>query len=269
MTAAVERMLRDAPEPTTRREARAPKRKRKAPFTVLGAISDLLLLAGGIALLFAAWKFYLQPAIEGASQQAEAVTVSAALAQAQPAEPAEVEGGVPWRPPPAAAGEQFGVLYVPGLGAGWMRPITISVEGDYLADNIGHYPTTQAAGQIGNFALAGHRTGWGDPFIDLPNLDAGDMIWVETVDGWYGYQFRNGEYIQPTDAQLLEQVPMEPVLPPSGDRVISLQTCNPPHQGGPELYIAYGTLAEFVPRSDGPPAEVAAIQSAAEQGGLL
>ena len=39
---------------------------------------------------------------------------------------------------------------------------------------------TQLPGQIGNFAVAGHRVGKGEPFLNLDQLRAGDAVVVET-----------------------------------------------------------------------------------------
>lgn len=236
--------------------------KKPAKFSVSGTIADVLTVAVLVIALFVGWKMLYIPWLLGGEQASDAVLVSQQLEQGEPAEPATVDGGIPFRPAPDDPYAQFGVLYIPSLGDGWMRPVTASVYGDALTSNIGHYPTTQAPGQVGNFALAGHRTGWGDPFIDLPQMSVGDRITMETVDGWYVYEYRSGAYVTPDSTSILQQVPGLPGVQANGDRVITLQTCNPPHQGGPELYIGYGHLADFIPRSAGAPADVLAIQAA-------
>ena len=47
----------------------------------------------------------------------------------------------------------------------------------------GHYPETPLPGQLGNSAIAGHRTTYGQPFYDIDELDAGDEIVVTTLAG--------------------------------------------------------------------------------------
>ncbi len=44
----------------------------------------------------------------------------------------------------------------------------------------GHYRGTALPGQVGNFAVAGHRVGKGEPFLNLDQLRAGDAVIVET-----------------------------------------------------------------------------------------
>ena len=43
-----------------------------------------------------------------------------------------------------------------------------------------HYTGTALPGQVGNFAIAGHRVGKGEPFLNLDQLRAGDAVIVET-----------------------------------------------------------------------------------------
>ena len=42
-------------------------------------------------------------------------------------------------------------------------------------------------GEVGNFAVAGHRTTNGHPFRKIDELEVGDKIFVETKDAWYTY----------------------------------------------------------------------------------
>ena len=45
----------------------------------------------------------------------------------------------------------------------------------------GHYSGTALPGQVGNFAIAGHRVGKGEPFLNLDQLRPGDAVIVETA----------------------------------------------------------------------------------------
>lgn len=242
--------------------ARTRGRKKTGParFSIVGAIGELLLIAGLIMGLFVGWKLWWQPQVLGAEQARSAVEVARVLAERTPGEPATLDAsGIAIRKLPAEKGVQFGVLYIPALGQGWMRPLTTSVAPGFLKDNIGHYPSTKAPGEVGNFAIAGHRTGYGDPFVDLPSLPLGAHIYVETVDGWYDYEYRSGTYVPPQAVGILDDVPMAKNTPANGDRIITMQTCNPPHRGGPELFVGYGSLVRFTARAQGAPAEVTAV----------
>ena len=52
-----------------------------------------------------------------------------------------------------------------------------------LKDGPGHYPDTPLPGQLGNAAIAGHRTTYGAPFFDVDQLAPGDELIVTMVTG--------------------------------------------------------------------------------------
>ena len=54
----------------------------------------------------------------------------------------------------------------------------------------GHYTGTALPGQVGNFAVAGHRVGKGEPFLNLDQLQPGDAVIVETRTDWYVYRVK-------------------------------------------------------------------------------
>ncbi len=121
---------------------------------------------------------------------------------------------------------------------------------------LGHYPTTQMPGQVGNFAIASHRKAYGGNLEHINDLKVGDHIFVETSDGWYQYSFRNLQYVKPTGAGVLDPVPEQTGVQPT-DRMITLTSCNPFFSTA-ERIIAYGSFDKFYPRAGGPPAEIAA-----------
>ena len=43
-------------------------------------------------------------------------------------------------------------------------------------------------GQIGNFAVAGHRVTYGKPFNEIATIKPGDAIVIETATTWYVYR---------------------------------------------------------------------------------
>ena len=62
-------------------------------------------------------------------------------------------------------------------------------------------------GEVGNFAVAAHRTTYGKPFNRIAELHVNDAIVVETADGWYTYRFRTLEYVTPDEVEVLLPVP--------------------------------------------------------------
>jgi sortase A len=90
-------------------------------------------------------------------------------------------------------GTAIGILYLPRLGTDYHEAI---VEGgnppddSQLQQGVAHYGDTQLPGQIGNFAVAGHRVGKGEPFLNIDQLQAGDAVIVETKSWWYVYRVK-------------------------------------------------------------------------------
>ncbi len=57
------------------------------------------------------------------------------------------------------------------------------VDLDTLQDGPRHYPGTPLPGQPGNAAIAGHRTTYLHPFLDLDDVGPGDRIHVTYPGG--------------------------------------------------------------------------------------
>ncbi len=122
---------------------------------------------------------------------------------------------------------------------------------------VGHYPGTQMPGEVGNFAIASHRSAYGGGMHEIEQLQLGDAIYIQTQDGWYTYRFRDLEYVTPETVDVLAPVPHHPELQPT-DRIITLTSCNPLYSTA-ERIIAYGVLESWQPTSAGPPAEIADV----------
>jgi sortase A len=82
----------------------------------------------------------------------------------------------------------------------------IVVEGataDALTKGPGHFPETPLPGQLGNAAIAGHRTTHLHPFFDIDKLQPGDEIVVTTLNGRYTYSVTGTEVVGPDDYNLV------------------------------------------------------------------
>ncbi len=251
--------------------ARRVTRKRARRANIFGIFGEVFITAGVLVILFLGWQLWLNDIIVGGQQNNEA----SALGQewALPDAPERPEGTAPDRRPdpgePVFMAEpgnatKFGILMVPRWGADFERTIAQGVGLKEVLNRrdigIGHYPGTQMPGQLGNFALAAHRTTYGGAFKNLHELQVGDHIYVETEAGWYSYVFRSLEYVLPTGVGVIEPVPQRPGTEP-GERYITLTTCNPMISTAERL-IAYGVLDTWYPRADGPPIEIAATVAA-------
>ncbi len=97
-----------------------------------------------------------------------------------------------------------------------------------LQEGPGHYPGTPLPGEVGNAAIAGHRTTYGAPFYNLDGLKPGDAINVETPQGLFQYVVVLAKIVQPTDTSVLQTS----VLPE-----LTLTTCNPRYSASQRLVV--------------------------------
>jgi len=109
------------------------------------------------------------------------------------------------------------------------------ISGNALRAGAGHYENTALPGEQGNVAIAGHRTGFGEPFRHLDALRPGDLITLFTPIGTYTYQVvppfdghGNPWITHPLDTSVLE---------PTIDAELTLTTCDPPHTSKNRLIV--------------------------------
>ncbi len=67
-------------------------------------------------------------------------------------------------------GDVIARLEIPSIGVD--NYVVAGVEKSDLKKGPGHYPETPLPGQLGNAAIAGHRTTYGQPFYDIDQVDA-------------------------------------------------------------------------------------------------
>ena len=101
-----------------------------------------------------------------------------------------------------------------------------------LADGPGHFPETPFPGQLGNAAIAGHRTTHGAPFFDLDQVQPGDEIVVTTLAGRYVYLVTGSQIVAPVDyARVI------PTVDPT-TATLTLTTCHPQYQAAKRLIVS-------------------------------
>ena len=85
-------------------------------------------------------------------------------------------------------GQVFARMYAPRLGKelGQADPRGHRARATCTAASVTTCDTAMP-GEIGNFAVAGHRTTNGHPLRNVDKFRAGDKIFVETKDAWYTY----------------------------------------------------------------------------------
>ena len=67
----------------------------------------------------------------------------------------------------------------------------------------GHYPDTPLPGQLGNAAIAGHRTTYGQPFYRIDQLQPGDEISSRRVQGRFVYAVTGSEIVCPSHSHVI------------------------------------------------------------------
>lgn len=89
-----------------------------------------------------------------------------------------------------------------------------------LRAGAGHYPSTPLPCEVGNVAIAGHRTTYGRPFHDLDKLGPGDIIGLETPIGECTYEVSEEPFVvTPDRVDVVANTPEKASL--------TLTTCHP------------------------------------------
>ena len=109
-------------------------------------------------------------------------------------------------------------------------PILEGTTKTHLRLGAGHITGTSKLGEIGNAALAAHRSHtYGRMFNRLDELEVGDGIVVETADGSFEYTVFKKHVVEPDDLSVLNKN--------DKDRVLTLITCTPLYTATHRLVI--------------------------------
>lgn len=238
--------------PVVRSQYRSHRRKRAEDGTLLPesplrktvrATGEVFITFGLIVLLFAGYEVW--------GKQVEVHHAQSTLAQQLQTRWSGSDSLSPNSPP--LPGGALAKIYIPRLSLA-----LVVVQGVTLQDirnAPGHYPDSAMPGQIGNFAIAGHREK--GIFMDLNLLSQGDLIIIQTQRDWFIYKIYKANYIVlPTQVDVVNPVPDQPNadLKPS-KQLITLTTCNPWWDNYQRL-ITHGELTRQQPTSQGEPDEL-------------
>lgn len=123
-------------------------------------------------------------------------------------------------------------LSIPEIEVEW-----ISYEGTdsaTLKKGPGHESLTPLPGDIGRSTISGHRTTYGAPFNRVDELEAGDLIYLETISNeLLVYKVTEQVIVKPTDVWILDGTDKKELL---------LTTCDPKFSAVNRLII----IAELV-----------------------
>ncbi|GIU86758.1 MAG: hypothetical protein KatS3mg009_1273 [Acidimicrobiia bacterium] len=229
----------------------------------ISATGHVLITVGLLLLLFVAYQLWGTGVWEARAQDALEEDFRAAqreFAERTPDDPV-VGPGQPASSttttlaplPPLVPGEVMGAIRIPKIGV--ERYVVEGVGREDLKKGPGHYPGTPLPGQVGNAAIAGHRTTYGAPFFDLDRLEPGDEIFASTVRGEYRYEVYQKLVVAPTDVWVVDNTP---------DAQLTLTTCNPKYSARERLVVK----ARLVPDASDAPVEVPPSSVPAERPGL-
>ena len=161
-------------------------------------------------------------------------------------------------------GSGFANLRIPALGRTWKFVVIEGTGPEQLKSGPGHYPGTALPGQVGNFAVAGHRTTYLAPLHNLDRLRRGDRIYVDTAGGWFIYRVqdipgtpaKSRQVVPPTATNVVYPVPYQQDEARTATlRVLTLTTCNPRYSAAQRL-IVHALLVATQAKSLGPPPEL-------------
>lgn len=130
--------------------------------------------------------------------------------------------------PPPESGDPIGKITIPRIGADFWYVEGVDLSN--LQDGPGHFPSTPFPGQPGNAALAGHRVTWKAPFNRIDELEPGDQVTIDTLQGRFTYEVLpqpnpNGGpdighfIIKPNETWILDQT--------EGENTLTLMACHP------------------------------------------
>ena len=169
-------------------------------------------------------------------------------------------------------GDGFALIYVPAFGSGYVYTVVEGTGTAELDEGPGHYPGSALPGEVGNFALAGHRVGKGSPFLNLDKLRAGSPIVIRTKTYWYTYRVLGDPrtrdpaavgklgipgqlVVSPANVGVIAPVPGRAGAEPT-QRLLTLTTCHPKFSARERLVIHAQLDGTPFPTSRGRPPAV-------------
>ena len=218
-------------------------------------LGEVFITLGLLLFLFVGWQLWWT---DVTANREQAVTINALekgfgpsdLPERNATDPLATLKQVPF-------GEAFAIMRIPRLGAHYARPVLQGTDHDTLTKGIGHYAGTALPGQVGNFAVAGHRTTYGKPFSDIDLLRRGDIIVVETKASYVVYAVDRYVIVTPDHVDAIAPVPQDPGAQPS-QAWLTMTACHPRFSAS-QRYVVFAKLLRSIPRASGLPVSYMAV----------
>ena len=206
-----------------------------------------MVLAGLVMLGYVGWQLYGTNVVSARKQQ-QIVERTEQVWSAQP--------GVSVRAKAVRHRSAAALVRIPAFGSDYVLPVQHGTSDDVLAEGLGHFAGTAGPGEVGNYALAGHRVTHGEPLRDMPSLRPGDTVVVETPRRTFTYRLDtdpNLLTVSFTGVWVIDPLPENPVpggIQPRqrpGQRLITLTTCSELFHTDNRM-VAFGHLVHSSPR---------------------
>ena len=127
-------------------------------------------------------------------------------------------------------GDAIAVIDIPRIGI--TKYVVAGVAPDDLKKGPGHFPSTPQPGHLGNMAIAGHRTTYGEPFRNIDQLELGDEIIVTDIQGReFTYVVDSQKIVGPSDSYVVA------TTDPNVAR-LTLTTCHPEFSASERLIVS-------------------------------
>lgn len=142
-------------------------------------------------------------------------------------------------------GRPFALMRIPRLwGPEGAFTVLEGVTDRSLSIGPAHFSGTALPGEVGNFAVAGHTVGGGDPFLHLSTLRTGDEIVIDMRDEEDVYTVSRAPFVVKADnVGILAPVPDLPGGIPAVAR-ITIVSCVWPEHADDSREVVEGTLTE-------------------------
>jgi sortase A len=211
-------------------------RRRPSTLTIIGLC--LLLLGIGTSA-WVGWELFGDPLMDpGVASQKVSDLKSGWQGKAESDGAGTVTSTVP--------GDAVALLRIPSFGETYEVPIVYGTDDASLSKGVGWFTASAKPGEIGNFALAGHR-GCCGPFVKLPTLPIGSQVIIETQDAVFTYVLDNHPADLTVDSSqtwVIDPVPGKPGTKPT-QALITLVTCAELFHS-PLRNVAFGHLTDTV-----------------------
>jgi sortase A len=248
----------DAPTRGSKRAPRVPYFQRQPPphdwRWVVGGIGRVLITLGLLMFAFVGYQLWgtgietarHQDRLESEFEELLSATTTAPPTTVPPSttppDPATTSTSttttIPIAPTtvPIEGGAPVAQLIIPKIGVDLV--VVEGVTKDDLKKGPGHFRETPMPGQLGNAALAGHRTTYGAPFGELDELVPGDPIEVITPAGRFTYAVTETIIVEPS-----EYAAVVPTVDPTKATLV-LTTCHPEYTSDQRMVVRAALVPE-------------------------